>query len=159
MSDATMAPLFSDSERRLLRAVLDEIIPARTDGSAPAAGALGMVVDIERAASTSPELHVGIAQGLAALDDLARSTTGQGFEAAPAAARRGLLDTLSASSPGFVPGIVYYAYGAYYQHPRVLEALGIEARPPHPKGYEVAPSDLDALLEEVRRRGRIYREG
>jgi hypothetical protein len=46
---------------------------------------------------------------------------------------------------------------AYYQAPRVVEALGLEARPPHPKGYEVELGDL-TLLDEVRRRGKLYRD-
>jgi hypothetical protein len=39
----------------------------------------------------------------------------------------------------------------------VLEALGIEGRPPHPKGYTIEPTDW-SLLDPVRRRSRRYRE-
>jgi hypothetical protein len=39
----------------------------------------------------------------------------------------------------------------------VLEAIGMEARAPFPKGFEVEPGDL-SLLDPVRRRGRVYRE-
>jgi hypothetical protein len=41
---------------------------------------------------------------------------------------------------------------------RVLEALDLEPRPPHPEGYATVEGDL-SLLEPVRRRGRKYREG
>jgi hypothetical protein len=33
----------------------------------------------------------------------------------------------------------------------------MEARPPHPKGYEMAPHDL-SLLDPVRRREKLYRD-
>ena len=45
----------------------------------------------------------------------------------------------------------------YYQDDRVLAAIGLEARPPFPKGYDVPAGDL-SLLEPVRRRGSIVRE-
>jgi hypothetical protein len=41
--------------------------------------------------------------------------------------------------------------------PRVLEALGVEPRPPHPAGYATVEGD-PSLLEPVRQRGRTYRE-
>jgi hypothetical protein len=45
----------------------------------------------------------------------------------------------------------------YYQQDRVLEGLGMEARPPYPKGYQVPQGDL-SLLDPVIARGRIYRD-
>jgi len=42
-------------------------------------------------------------------------------------------------------------------HPRVLEALGHEARPPFPTGYVLEPFDA-ALLDPVRARPKRYRE-
>jgi hypothetical protein len=68
-----------------------------------------------------------------------------------------VLRELEVSEPGFVPGLVFQTYATYYQHPRVLEALGVDPRPPHPKGYDLEPGDLSAL-ERVRARGRLYRE-
>lgn len=46
---------------------------------------------------------------------------------------------------------------AYYRDDRVLASLGVEPRPPFPKGFEVEQVDL-SLLEPVRRRGPIYRD-
>jgi hypothetical protein len=45
----------------------------------------------------------------------------------------------------------------YYQHDRVLEALGMETRAPYPQGFQVIAGDL-ALLAPVRRRGKVYRD-
>jgi len=45
----------------------------------------------------------------------------------------------------------------YYQQDGVIERLGMEPRPPYPKGYQVLPGDL-TLLNPVTARGRIYRD-
>jgi len=52
--------------------------------------------------------------------------------------------------------LMLYTFGCYYKHPRVLAHYGLEARPPHPKGYEVPPTDW-SLLDPVRKRGPIHR--
>ena len=97
-----------------------------------------------------------IGRGLAALDDLACPRNADGFAALPRAERRELLERLAAAEDCFPPALVLHVLGAYYQHPRVLSALGLDPRPPHPDGYRMAPDDL-ALLEPVRRRPRMYR--
>jgi hypothetical protein len=63
---------------------------------------------------------------------------------------------LSCSEDAFPPMLLLYTLGCYYKHPRILAHYGFEARPPHPKGYDVAPIDL-SLLDPVRARGPIYR--
>ena len=45
----------------------------------------------------------------------------------------------------------------YYQHDDVLKAIGLEAPPPFPKGYELEEGDI-LLLEPVYYRGKIYRD-
>ncbi len=47
-------PGFSDSERRALESVLDEIIPQSSDGKLPGAGTLGISAHIEEALETDP---------------------------------------------------------------------------------------------------------
>ena len=54
-------------------------------------------------------------------------------------------------------GVLFQTYAGYYQNPAVLEALGLEGRPPHPKGYEIGPDDPQ-LLDPVRARAPFYRE-
>ena len=46
---------------------------------------------------------------------------------------------------------------AYYQHPAVLAALGLSARPPFPAGHDVPDGDW-SLLDQVIARGPIYRD-
>jgi hypothetical protein len=45
----------------------------------------------------------------------------------------------------------------YFQNPSVIEALGLEFRPPFPGGYNVSQGDWD-LLEPVYIRGKIYKD-
>ena len=61
------------------------------------------------------------------------------------------------SEPELFGTLLRQAYNGYYSDPKVIRALGLEARPPQPLGYELEPGDLSAL-ENVKRRGRVYRE-
>ena len=45
----------------------------------------------------------------------------------------------------------------YYRDDRVMESLGMEARAPFPKGYEVEQGDW-SMLEDVQKRGKIWRD-
>jgi len=112
---------------------------------------------LERAVQRTPELEPGILDGLAALAEVAAARGANGFAALPPAERPAALEALSATAPTFVPSLVFPTYLAYYQHPRVLEGLGVPARPPHPLGYPLEEGDL-SLLDPVRARGRLYRD-
>jgi hypothetical protein len=157
MSEDTSDPGFSQDEQRLLTSVLDEIIPPSDDGRFPGAGALGLAGFVEQNLQTTPELRPAIAQGLVALEDLARSRNSRGFAALSRQDKLDVLNELATTQPAFLPGLILQTYAGYYQNGRVVEALGLEPRPPHPKGYEIEPSDL-TLLDEVRRRPALYRK-
>jgi len=45
----------------------------------------------------------------------------------------------------------------YYRDDRVMRSLDMEVRPPFPKGFAVEQGDW-ALLDPVRRRGKLYRD-
>ena len=152
MSDETNNSGFSENQKRVLASVLDEIIPPSSDGRLPGAGQLGVASHVEEALRNLPDLRSMIAQGLSDLDDLARSRNETGFATLSQQDKQQLLNEQS-----FVLPLTLHTYVGYYQNARVVEALGLEARPPHPKGYEMEPNDL-TLLDAVRRRPKIYRE-
>jgi hypothetical protein len=137
-----------------LAAVLDTLIPASEDGAMPGAGAIGLAAIVREKSETMADL---VERGLEAADTHARERGAPSFAGLSLADRTAVLRELETSEPGFVPGLVFQTFAAYYQHPRVLEALGLEPRPPHPKGYELEAGDLGGL-ERVRARGRLYRE-
>jgi hypothetical protein len=157
MSKDTSEPVFSPEEERALSSVLDEIIPPRSDGKLPGAGELGLARYIAQALRPTPDRGRAIAQGLAALDGLAGGRGGRDFAALSSPDKLEVLNEIATTDPAFLPGLIFHTYAGYYQNGRVMEALGLEPRPPHPDGYEMEPSDL-TLLEAVRRRPRMYRK-
>lgn len=139
-------------ELPLLASVLDELIPARPEVDLPAAGQLDLAGAVEAALRSAPMLYAMVVEGLKDLDAAARSRFGGSFPGLDGAEKVTLLN-----EQGFVLPLTLQAYIAYYQHPRVVAGLGLEPRPPHPKGYETAPGDL-TRLDQVRRRGKLYRD-
>lgn len=156
MSEAEPRALSSE-QKRSLACVLDTLIPPSEDGRMPGAGELGLVTAIEKAMAEQPALGPAVLLGLEAFEQLVSGIGLEAFAALPVAERAAVLDEVGASQPAFVPSVLFPLYAAYYQQPRVVVALGMEARPPHPKGYEMAPTDTK-LLDPVRQRKPIYRE-
>ena len=153
MSDVKSGPGLSPGEERALSSLLDEIIPPSRDGKLPGAGQLGLAGKL---AERAPELMQGIAQGLAVLDALAGERGAQSFAALSPEDRAGVLNEHATREPGFLPGLIFHTYIGYYEDGRVMEALGLEARPPHPLGYHVEPMDT-SLVDRVRQRPKLYR--
>ena len=152
-----MSEDLSDQQARALASVLDEIIPPGDDGSFPGAGELGLASYIEQVLQQAPEFRPVILQGLSTLDDLARGRSAQGFAELSRQEKVEVLNELTSTDQVFLPSLTLHTYVGYYQHGRVLEALGLEARPPYPEGYKMEPTDL-GLLEGVRRRKKLYRD-
>ena len=144
----------SGEQRRILDIVLDLIIPASEDGARPSAAdvdVLGYIRETER--------HTldGLRAELDRLDAEAIESQGQAFVSLDPATRQALVDAVQEREPQFLRTLAMQTVTRYYQDDRVVEAIGVGARPPFPDGYEVPSGDL-SLLEPVRRRGRMYRE-
>jgi len=150
--------VLSTAQQRTLACVLDGLIPPGNDGRLPGAGQLGLGTHIEEALRANPDLGLVIPPGLAAADEMARGHGADGFADLSQNQQLEVLTQIEPAQPAFIPTMMFHLCIAYYQHPAVLEGLGLEPRPPHPDGYEMGPDDL-TLLEPVRRRGRIYRDG
>ena len=150
MSDLNV---FSKDEERGLSAILDTLIPESDDGRLPAAGALGLSAYI---AERAPELQPLLEKGLLALDALAEARGARCFAALSAPDRTETLTGYASEDVGLIPALVFHAYTGYYQQRRVVEAIGLEHRPPFPEGFPMEPSDT-SLLEAVRQRGRMFR--
>ena len=154
MSEGNNDYTLSNDQRLALTCVLDHAIPASDDGRLPGAGKLGLESYIcENATESFPIL----AQGLAALDQLAEEHGVSGFVNLSADDRVDLLGKVETSEPAFLPTLIFHTYIGYYQDARVIKALGLAPGPPFPRGYEVAPTDL-SILDSVRKRPKFYRE-
>jgi hypothetical protein len=156
MNEAAADLQLTPDQVRTLACVLDELIPPSADGRLRGAGQLGLAAAVEQGARERPELGPGLLEGLAALDERARTRDADGFAGVAASERRALLEQVAAQSPAFLPPLVFQTLVAYYAHPEVLEALGHEPRPPYPKGYDVPATDF-SILDPVRGRDPFYR--
>ena len=131
----------------VLDAVLDTLIPPSEDGRMPGAGSLGLADAVREQTRMAEDVVVA---GLA----LAEAA---GIGELDLADREVLLRRIESMQPAFVPTLYLPTCTAYYRHPQVLVGLGLEPRPPHPKGYPLEPGNLEAL-DRVRARGRLYRD-
>ncbi len=155
----TGSPPWSEAGGRLLKAVLDEIIPASADGRIPAAGALGIAVHLARAAADSPALAALLRQSLAEVARLAEER-GTSFEALDASRRADVVEALKREAPEAFAALLRHTYMGYYSRADIRPHFGLSDRPTQPEGYELAdddPDELADLVASVRGRGRCYR--
>ena len=124
---------FSDAEKAALAELLGAMIPA--EGERPSAADETILQDVLTTAR--PFAHV-IRQALAQYADLG-------------------LERFSQSRSAQVNSLVSLVVQCYYRDDRVMQAIGMEARPPHPAGYELEAGDW-SLLEPVKTRGEIFRK-
>lgn len=141
-------------QRALFEIVVDMIVPASSDGTKPSAAEVGVLDSI---AEREPGELPAIARDIDRLDAAARERQGAGFTEIDAASRQAVVEAMRADDSTFLQNLAMHTVTCYYQDDRVLTAIGLEPRPPFPKGYEVVAGDTD-LLEPVRRRGSIVRE-
>lgn len=132
--------VLDDSQRLLLRAVLNRIIPSR--GDLPGAGDLEAGASIERTLGESPRLRRLFLDGLTAIQVSASPQFVEMDEAEQTAHLRRIEQT----DPAFFTALVDHTYRAYYTSPSVQQALGW--RTPQPLGHSLPPFDPDLLVQQ-----------
>lgn len=150
---------WSEAEGRLLRALLDRLVPASTDGRVPAAGALGVAEYLADRASADPSLGTLFRHALTRAAALAEDH-GAHFDALDTASRVAVVEVLEGDAPEAFAALVRHTYMGYYSRADVRPLFGLSSRPTQPGGYEVPGDDADEmaeLLAPVRARGRCYR--
>ncbi|MFK7964033.1 MAG: gluconate 2-dehydrogenase subunit 3 family protein [Burkholderiaceae bacterium] len=145
---------FSATQSATLNALMNLMIPASADGKMPAASSLGLYDDLS---SLPMPARNTLERGLNWLAAQSASRHGQAFADLTEAAASALVDTLRHDDAPFVNAFTLQTTGRYLQHDQVMNALGLEARPPWPKGYEVPQGDW-GLLDPVRERGAVWRQ-
>ena len=144
----------TSAQRETLRVLLDMIVPPTADGRMPGAAEMaGPFGPFAGARTTLAALR----ELLAALDREALAQYSVAFAALDESARVSLLERIRNRDPLVFDGLALDTVTGYYQQDRVLEGLGLEARPPYPKGYPLEAGDL-SLLDPVIARGKIYRD-
>ena len=143
--------VFSERQKQLLAMLADMMIPAGGD--------LPSAADPEIFVRTLQELGANesmVVRGLTTLAERAEEKYQTSFAALDAADRTALIDELNTLDPVFIQVLQAGVVGSYYQDDRVLLALGLSARSPHPGGYGVPATDW-SLLDPVRQRQPFYK--
>lgn len=140
----------TDAELRSLRIVVGAMIPASEEYGVPGADDDRIFADI---ASSVGRDEAAIRAALAELDGLA----GGSLVDASQEVRDEAIARFREKHPSLVPPLVALTTRCYYRDDRVMHAIGMEVRPPFPKGFTVDQGDW-SLLDPVRARGPIWRQ-
>jgi hypothetical protein len=132
------------AQRDDLRVIAAMIIPASTEYNVP--GADDAAIQADMLATLGRDAPVVSA----ALDTLAR-LAGMPLARLDAARRNAVASEFRASGGPAAAALVRVVLQCYYRDDRVLRSLGLELRPPFPKGYELEQGDW-ALLDPVKAR-------
>jgi hypothetical protein len=132
------------AQRDDLRVIAAMIIPTSTEYNVP--GADDAAIQADMLATLGRDAPVVSA----ALDYLAR-LAGMPLSKLDAARRETVAQEFRASGGPAAATLVRVVLQCYYRDDRVLRSLGLELRPPFPKGYELEQGDW-ALLDPVKAR-------
>ena len=149
-----MATFLSSDQRVLTEAVLDRLVPGT--GTIPGAGQANTADYLDGVVGASPELSRLFSIGLHSIEACAESR-GSSFVEMNDDQQDEVLRDIEDTESEFFETLLMHTYNGYYSNPDVVEALGLEARPPQPQGHTVELGDFSAL-EAVVSRGQAYRE-
>jgi hypothetical protein len=144
--EATLTP----AETQDLHRIAGIMIPASKGYGVPAANDELIFADITRSLSRDA------AQVRAALAELAVLAGGP-FSALDTARAAMVAETFLASDSPAASVLGRVILQCYYRDDRVLQSVGVEPRPPFPKGHTVEQGDW-SLLDAVRSRPKFWRD-
>ena len=149
-----MPRFLSQSQHALITAVLDRLIPHQDD--MPGAGEVGTADYLDGLVSNSARLARLFSAGLQDIE-IAASRRGASFDELSGDQKDEVLRGVEADSSDFFDLLVRHTYNGYYSNPKVVELLGLDPRPPQPRGNRVERGDLSSL-QVVVERGQAYRD-
>ncbi|HVC51299.1 MAG TPA: hypothetical protein VND87_04690 [Stellaceae bacterium] len=138
------------AEARELRRLAGFMVPASAEYGVPGADDAVISTDIARSLGRDRN---AVRQALAMLRDIAGGDFAGLDEAQAAAAAMSLL---GCEGP-LITALGRAVLQCYYRDDRVIRALGLDPRPPYPKGHVVEQGDW-SLLDAVRGRPRMWRD-
>ena len=141
--------LLTAAQRDDLRAIAAEMIPASPEFDVPGADDPAIQADILATLGRD----TGLVQE--ALNKLAR-LAGQPLASLDPARREAVAAELRAKGGAAVATLARVVLQCYYRDDRVVRSLGLEARPPYPKGHVLEDGDW-SLLDPVRARPPMWR--
>jgi hypothetical protein len=146
---STDSPL-TPAQRDDLRVIAGVMIPASAEFDVPGADDLAIQADIVAT--------LGRDTGLVreALDELARLAGRRPLASLDPARRETVALELRAKGGAAVATLTRVVLQCYYRDDRVVRSLGLEPRPPYPKGHVLEEGDW-SLLDSVRIRPPMWR--
>jgi len=142
----------SVEEKETLQTLLTLIIPSSKDGKMPSAADVGFINYVDNNIHSS-----WLQDGLLKIIEESQKKYGKIFSDLSSAEKSELIENLKRSFLKFFNRLTTETIKCYYQHDTVLDAIGIDPRPPFPNGQILEEGDL-SLLEAVYLRGKIYRD-
>ena len=138
------------ADLRDLRRLAGLMIPAAADYGVPGADDEIIFTDIVRSLGRD---QGAVRKALAMLRELA----GENFAALVDAEAEAAAETLLQQEGPHITALGRAVLQCYYRDDRVVRSLGLEPRPPYPKGHGLERSDW-SLLDAVRSRPRMWRD-
>ena len=151
----TTNKFLSEDHALLLVEVLDQIVPR--DGDIPGAGEVGVALYICGEMDYSKYLKALIEEVLISIEEMSQEIYSQCFGILPDRSKVDVLCRVESENGEFFKELVRLCYSGYYIDPEIRQLRDLEQRPPFPVGYDMEPFDI-SLLENVKNRGRIYRD-
>jgi hypothetical protein len=143
----TAARSLTDTERAILRAVMDRLVPPV--GDLPGAGTMGLLDQVEAMAGAHHPFHFAL---LALLGGLPAGS----FAARAGADQDKAISRFETAHPAVFNALLEVVYLAYYADPRVHGRIGWRGGPLPPGGFALPPFD-EAILEKARQRQPFWR--
>ena len=150
---AASRSFFSDAQIDLMVEVLNRIIPANEER--PGAGEIA-VNYLDEVIGGSPRLKRIFNHGLSQIEVGAYRIYTQDLPSLSGEQIDVVLRQVEVDEGEFFDLLVRQTYNGYYTDPRIVQLLGIEARPPQPLGHRVDQGNI-TLIENVKNRGIAYR--
>ena len=140
--------MLSVDQCRSLRCLAEMMIPASAEYDVPGAGDEAIFGEILRSLGCDAGPVIAVLQTL--------NTDGPFADLDPQR-RDAVAAQLRETGGGGLAYLTRIILQCYYRDDRVMRSLGLEPRPPYPKGFEVEQGDW-SLLDPVRARPKLYRD-
>ncbi len=144
----------NEAQRNTLDCLLALIIPPSEDGKMPGAADVGF---LEYLLHSEAEFLSPLTQVLDAIIDTAKTEYGKPFIGINRQEQENLVHSLRRSQEELFNQLTILVMTCYYQDDKVMTGIGLEARPPFPKGHQLETGDL-SLLAPVKQRGEFWRK-
>jgi hypothetical protein len=153
--DTTSSDRHDSDKHTLLRAVIDEIIPAGK--GMPAASEAGVSRYLEGVADQDPDFRKALDQSLRTLEELSQSRLHKKFLWLATPERVLILQYMEKLRPESFSFLRDYTYEGYYTQPKIWSLMGYQFKPTNGAAPHMKPFD-ESVLDRVRNKPKYYRE-